>query len=272
MTCVPDEIAGIEGMVKFIAAGHLKDLNVGCALDEGLANPNNNQMTAFYGQHALFWVRIRANGNVGHGSRFIKGQAVTKLLDTVEKFLAFRAEQEAKFDGHGCRHSAAHKLGDVVTLNCTMLNAGVTSDQGKTFALNVIPSTAEAGFDIRVPPSVPLEEMEKLLHSWCDPNEVTIEFVCKSAQHSISDISDKSLWWNDFLAAFEELGIEVVSEVFPAGTDGTYLRLIGIPCFGFSPISGTPILLHDNDERLAITTFLEGIKTFEAVIQRLAGC
>ena len=57
-------------------------------------------------------------------------------------------EQEAKFEGHGCDHAVAHKLGDLITLNCTMLNAGVTSDHGKTYALNVIPSTAEAGFDV----------------------------------------------------------------------------------------------------------------------------
>jgi aminoacylase len=141
---VPDEeIGGGSGMAKFVAEGHLKLLNVGCALDEGLANPNVNQATVFYGERAIFWIRIRATGNVGHGSRFVKGQAVAKLLDTVSKFLSFRAEQEAKFEGHGCHHGTAHKLGDVVTINCTMLNAGVTSDNGKTFALNVIPSTAE---------------------------------------------------------------------------------------------------------------------------------
>jgi|JI10StandDraft_1071094.scaffolds.fasta_scaffold1430779_1 hypothetical protein len=55
---------------------------------------------------------------------------------------------EAKYEGHGCEHGVAHKLGDVVTVNCTMLNvrkiccffllfvdiepgkAGVTSDHG----------------------------------------------------------------------------------------------------------------------------------------------
>jgi hypothetical protein len=43
-------------------------------------------------------------------------------------------------------------LGDVTTLNLTMLKAGVTTD-GQTFQMNVIPTEAEAGFDIRIPPS-----------------------------------------------------------------------------------------------------------------------
>lgn len=32
-----------------------------------------------------------------------------------------------------------------------------------SYALNVIPSSAEAGFDIRIPPTVPLDEMERLI-------------------------------------------------------------------------------------------------------------
>ncbi len=80
-------------------------------------------------------------------------QAIQKIHRAVTKFLEFRAEQEAKFEGHGCQHGVAHKLGDVTTINCTMLSAGVTSDHGKTYALNVIPMNAEAGFDIRIPVS-----------------------------------------------------------------------------------------------------------------------
>ncbi len=39
----------------------------------------------------------------------------------------------------GCKHSQAKKLGDVTTLNLTMLKAGVTGDGGQTWNLNVIP-------------------------------------------------------------------------------------------------------------------------------------
>ena len=41
--------------------------------------------------------------------------------------------------GGGCKHSQAKKLGDVTTLNLTMLKAGVTGDGGETWNLNVIP-------------------------------------------------------------------------------------------------------------------------------------
>ncbi len=38
--------------------------------------------------------------------------------------------------------------------------AGVTSDEGKTFALNVIPTEARAGFDIRISPNMEMQTMK----------------------------------------------------------------------------------------------------------------
>ena len=34
----------------------------------------------FYGERKAWWIRVRARGNVGHGSRFVKGTAVEKLV------------------------------------------------------------------------------------------------------------------------------------------------------------------------------------------------
>lgn len=175
LTVVPDEeIGGARGLGAFVKTSAFAALNVGCALDEGLANPVPGEVTVFYGERAIFWIRIKASGNVGHGSRFVKDQAVQKIHRAVSKFLAFRAQEEAKFEGHGCEHGVAHKLGDVITINCTMLNAGVTSDHGHTYALNCIPSSAEAGFDIRIPPKVSLQDMHALIKSWCDPEGIEI--------------------------------------------------------------------------------------------------
>ncbi len=75
ITMVPDEeIGGRDGLGTFVKSDAFAALNVGCALDEGLANPNKGEVTVFYGERAIFWIRIKASGNVGHGSRFIKDQ------------------------------------------------------------------------------------------------------------------------------------------------------------------------------------------------------
>jgi aminoacylase len=65
-------------------------------------------------------------------------------------------------------------------------------------------------------------------------------------------------------------GVTVKLEVFPAGTDGRHIRHAGVPCIGFSPIRNTPVLLHDNDEYVTETGFLEGIEVYAAIIKRLS--
>jgi aminoacylase len=134
---------------------------VGLALDEGLANASQSgACTVFYGERSPWWLIVKAKGPTGHGSRFIEDPATHKLMRVAQRALAFREEQE-KLLGYGtacgvnggCKHALAKKLGDVTTINLTMLRAGVSGDGGKTWNLNVIPTAAEAGFDVRVPPS-----------------------------------------------------------------------------------------------------------------------
>jgi hypothetical protein len=59
-------------------------------------------------------------------------------LRFVDKVQSFRSKQKHTHD-HGT------PLGEVITVNITKLQAGMTSDGGKTYQLNVIPASAEAG-------------------------------------------------------------------------------------------------------------------------------
>jgi acetylornithine deacetylase/succinyl-diaminopimelate desuccinylase-like protein len=54
------------------------------------------------------------------------------------------------------------------------------------------------------------------------------------------------------------------------GTDSRFLRQTGIPAFGFSPMSGTEIMLHEHNEYLEVTIFLRGIEIYESIIDTLA--
>jgi len=275
LTFVPDEeVGGVEGMKEFVLTDDFKSLNIAVALDEGLANPTD-KFTVFYGERAVWWLKVKSSGPTGHGSRFIKNTAMEKLLRSVQQFLAFRAEQEARLEAHpGCQHAAvkAEKLGDVVTLNLTMLQGGVSSDGGKTWALNVIPTEAEAGFDVRIPPTVPLDEFEANLKEWTKEEGVEYEFVVKTPKHSVSSINvNESEWWRVFSETMQNLNLEIETEIFPAATDSRYLRQVGIPAFGFSPMNRTPILLHDHNEFLSAKVFLGGVPIYVSLIKALAG-
>ena len=62
----------------------------------------------------------------------------------------------------------------------------------------------------------------------------------------------------------------VKPQIFPAGTDSRYLRELGIPAIGFSPMNNTPILLHDHNEFLNENVFLDGIDIFTDIIENVA--
>lgn len=65
-------------------------------------------------------------------------------------------------------------------------------------------------------------------------------------------------------------GLKVNIKVFPGGTDSRYIRSVGIPAIGFSPMNNTPILLHDHDEFLHAAVYLRGIEIYQKIIPNIA--
>jgi|EP00505_MAST-04D_sp_SCG-Rhode-Island_P001220 aminoacylase len=278
LSFVPDEeIGGADGMGKLVNSLEFKALGEICiALDEGLAN-EQNAYTVFYGERAPLWILVKSEGPTGHGSRFIADTAVSKLIGVANKALEFRSKEESKLGySGGCKHCNAKKLGDVTTLNLTMLKTGVSSDEGKTYALNVIPTCAEAGFDVRVPTCVPCQDIEAMLNDWCKEEGLSWKYApwagTPITEHYVSSIDEKaSPFWATIMKTFQdEFGLKLEPEVFPAGTDSRFLRENGIPSYGFSPMKNSPILLHEHNEYLDIDVFKEGVGVYTTLLPRLA--
>lgn len=59
-------------------------------------------------------------------------------------------------------------------------------------------------------------------------------------------------------------------QIFTGGTDSRYIRQLGLPAIGFSPMNNTPVLLHDTDEYLGVDTFLRGIEIYRKIIVEVA--
>ena len=54
-----------------------------------------------------------------------------------------------------------------------------------------------------------------------------------------------------------------------AGTDSRFIRALGVPAFGFSPMANTPILLHEHNEYIDEGVFLEGVDVYVTLIEAL---
>jgi aminoacylase len=288
LTFVPDEEIGGSGMAAFLESDlYKKELpGIALALDEGLAS-TTNVFDAFYGERLPWWVEVEATGPTGHGSRFIDNTAVEQLVELSQKALAFRTGQrdllEMKHD-ENCTHAvvAAKKktLGDVTTLNITTLQAGVAV--GDTYAYNVVPSSAKCTLDIRISPHMEPQEMKDMLDTWCQECSKAPEMGSKVTWKAVSDDyqnamahatteTDRSVnpWYAAFCDALQGMGCEISPQVFPAATDSRFLRALGIRALGFSPMRNTEILLHEHDEYILESNFVEGIGIYVNLIRAL---
>lgn len=263
---VPDEeIGGDDGMKKFVHSPEFRALNLGVMMDEGLAHPEDKYVV-YTGERTGIWVRFTATGPVGHGSKLIEGTAFEKVSRAINRLQTLRDENVAKFNS-----SPTVVLGDVTTVNVTVVQGGTTNDGGITFAPNVIPAKAFLVADIRVA----LDDFKKVtqeLKSIAEQHDLELSFD-NNFDETIgpSPYSDpNSVYARSILASLDPFGVPVERTIFPAATDSRYVRRVGVPAFGFSPMRKTPSLLHDHNEYLNRKTYAEGVQVMTAVVQNLA--
>jgi aminoacylase len=288
LSFVPDEEIGGAGMAALLASNLYKNqwaAGIALALDEGLAS-TDSVFSLFYGERLPWWIDVTATGNTGHASRFVEHTAVEQLVELANKALAFREGQRILLHGtndpdhSNCSHAVAAKrvLGDVTSLNITTLQAGVKV--ANTFAYNCVPPVAKCSLDIRISPHVPPTEISDLLDGWCrecsktEEHKLSWEYIGHSGndmQRHATTSTDASLnpWFAVFTNALKDQGMDCTPQIFPAATDSRFLRLLGIRAFGFSPMRNCEIMLHENDEYIPESVFVEGVEVYVGIIRAL---
>lgn len=256
---VPDEeIGGSQGMSLFVTTDAFKKMNVGCALDEGIASPTE-VFALFNGERTIWQMKIHCPGTPGHGSLLHENTAAEKVNYIMNKFLALREEEKNKL-----KANKNLTIGDVTTINITMLSGGVQA--------NVLPPEFVVVVDCRVAVDRDLDAFLAMVNAWCkEAGEGTyVEFTAKDSYVTPTQLNENNKWWTVLKQQLAALKLDIKPQIFPGGTDSRYIRKIGIPAFGFSPMNKTPVLLHDNDEFLNEKTFLHGIDIYHSLIQALA--
>ncbi|KAF3445679.1 hypothetical protein FNV43_RR10855 [Rhamnella rubrinervis] len=259
---VPDEeIGGSEGAAKFTASKEFKDLNLGFAMDEGQANPGD-EFRIFYSDRSPWGLKIKASGVPGHGSKLYDNSAMENLMKSVEIMSRFR---ESQFDVVKAGRAANS---EVISVNPVYMTAGIPSPTG--FVMNMQPSEAEAGFDLRMPPTSDPDAMKKrIAEEWAPAvRNMTFQIIEKGPIRDIlgrplmTATNESNPWWPVFKQAITAVGGKLAKpEILPSTTDARYIRELGIPALGFSPMTNTPILLHDHNEFLKDTVYLRGIES-----------
>ncbi|XP_042463365.1 aminoacylase-1-like [Zingiber officinale] len=271
VSLVPDEeIGGDDGAAKFSASEQFRELNIGFMLDEGQASPKD-EFRVFYADRSPLSLIVTAVGAPGHGSRMYDGGAMENLMDCVEAAAKFRASQ---FDQvkHGSKANS-----EVISVNPVYMKAGTPSSTG--FVMNMQPSEAEVGFDLRLPPTADIDLLKKRIEEEWAPSikNLTYKLIQKGpirdnkGRPLATPTDESNPWWSAFKQAILASGGKLARpEILSSTTDARFMRQMGIPTLGFSPMKNTPILLHDHNEFLMDSVFLNGIKVYEQVISALS--
>ncbi|CAJ0944471.1 unnamed protein product, partial [Mesorhabditis belari] len=255
----PDEERGSRnGMEKFLESQEFQKLNIGFVLDEGMAS-EDQIYRVYYAERCKWWIRVSFTGRPGHGSRIIDNSAAEKMLSFLNSALKFRESQKVLLESDPTK-----TLGDVTTLNLTMIKGGVET--------NVVPADFECEFDIRVPPTVDFDALEKEINEWAQKagKGTKIEFILHKTFKNMTPHMAGDPFWEAFENVLKKERCTFRNEIFPAGTDSGLIREKGYRSIGFSPIINTQCLLHDHDEFLNERVYLRGVEIYEKLIEALA--
>ncbi|XP_011208502.2 aminoacylase-1B [Bactrocera dorsalis] len=253
-----EEMGGRYGMRPFVHTAAFKNLNIGFSLDEGLASPTE-VLPVFYAERSVWRIYFQISGTAGHGSLLLNNTAGEKLNYIVNKMMSMRAQELRKLE-----NNPELTIGDVTTINLTRAGGGVQS--------NVVPPLLMVCFDVRLAIDVDQVEFEKKVHQWCNDvgGGIELEYEQKRPRVNPTATDKSNPFWVAFESATSELGLKISKQIFAGGTDSRYIREVGIPALGFSPMNHTPVLLHDHDEFIRADTYLRGIEIYKKIIPKLA--
>lgn len=238
-------------------------------------------------EKGLAWGRLRAHGRAGHGSVPNDENAIVRLaraitaIDEHDFPIEYIASVRALFDGiteitgtgwdeediesflplaGGARQFVTGTLRD--SANLTMLEGG--------YKVNVIPQTAEAGFDCRFLPGHQEEVLALLDELSGEHVEVVIDHVGVSV-----DSPRESPLMDAMTGAIQEEdpGARVLPYCLSAGTDNKPLSALGISGYGFAPLQlpadlDFAPLFHGIDERVPVDAVRFGARVLLTLVGR----
>lgn len=110
--------------------------------------------------------------------------AAEKLQYLLNKFLEFRKKEKEKLD-----RNPDLTLGDITTVNLTILNGGVQP--------NVVPPEFNLAFDIRISINLNHDIFEEMIHRWCVEagDGIEINYTAKSPYVTPTRIDDSNVFW-----------------------------------------------------------------------------
>ena len=313
LAATADEEKGGEAGAEWLVKNHPEKVCAEYVINEfaGPAMPvdGKNLFPVQTAEKGILWLRIRAKGSSGHGSKpgsadnaIMRINRVVEtlgnhrdkvvLVPTVRQYLGALAREDVRVSGFLTRlleepASADNVLDELsrvdaflaedvramvrMTVAPTMVHGGVKE--------NVIPSECEAVFDCRVLPGQSSDGALKLIRRLLgDVGLDRLEFeVIHAAEPSESGV-DTPLFGQivEVLGEFDR-GCAVTPFLLTGSTDSRFFRRRGSVCYGFQPFLADMgygemwRTLHGVDERISVRNLVFGTSVLYNVVKRFLG-
>ncbi|PVU97346.1 hypothetical protein BB559_002066 [Furculomyces boomerangus] len=256
---VPDEeIGGVEGMRALVETQEFKDLNACFDVDEGTQSFFDKPL-CFTSERVNCSVVFTAHGNTGHGSQFIEGTAIEKLLPIIDELMEFRSNQLEELKSMGGTQFL--NQGHFTSVNLTILEGGKQA--------NVVPATYSATFDIRVTPDRSHLEFSKYLVDLAAKNDCEIQFKRTEKPNTVTKLDKSNKFMKAFFDTCKSRNREPMEVILFGNSDARYVRQSGIPAIGFNPTFSEKLHAHQHDEYVIESEYLEGILVYEELMLAL---
>ncbi|KZE90792.1 M20/M25/M40 family metallo-hydrolase [Microbacterium sp. TNHR37B] len=236
------------------------------------------------GEKALVWLRLRARGTAGHGSRFHPDNAVTRLAEAVAALgrtswpIALTDTTRQTIDGLAALCGGDPADPDAVadatgaasgflksTLRTTTNPTGLTAG----YKHNVIPDAAVATIDVRTLPGREDEVLAEIQRIVGDDIVVDVSHRDIGLEVPFSGPLAEAM-----VAALgrHDPGVPVIPYLMGGGTDNKALAQLGIAGYGFAPLRLPADLdftgmFHGVDERVPLDALVFGQQVLTDLIR-----
>ncbi len=226
---VPDEeIGGFKGTKEFVESLEFKQLNVGFVVDEGHASGNDQVLDIKVAERKPIQILVTSKGELAHGSHLECHNAIHELIQFLHQIFLIHREQQG-FIG-------SKQPGQLLSCNITSLTAGIKKEDGH-ISLNIVPDSAQATIDIRVPPTMKKQHVLKLLEETMKKYPHTSYKILAQADEEPELGDYQTLLYVALSNAIQKFNLKSQPHYFEASSDLRFYQACGIDGVGFTPFT-----------------------------------
>lgn len=257
LALLPDEErGGYEGAGRFVEHPYFKKMHVGYVLDEGTPSGDPAYLNIKVSERKPIQVSFVSHGTMAHGSRIHIRNAAHELISFLRKLVLFQECQQ--LNGLG------QPAGLLLSVNITSLQFGSIKDG--VVALNVVADTATATVDIRVPPTMRLQDVIRYLDNVVSRYPAVSYKIESTVQERFYDTSYRNNLYQSLERAVQSSGLNAHPFHAEESSDLRFYLERGFVGFGITPFTCKENL-HGTNESITIKDLELGRNVFCSVIK-----